>query len=58
MVRSLWQESFIPVMIVFLAIFMGLFYVQYEVNLEAEQEIVIKIPSTSEQTADVEDAIA
>ncbi|MDQ6983744.1 MAG: hypothetical protein Q9M44_03420, partial [Ghiorsea sp.] len=55
MKSSLWQESFIPVMIVFLAIFVGLLYVKYEVNLESEQVIVINIPSSSQDAADIEE---
>ena len=43
MTRALWQESFIPVVLVVLAIALSLLFVQYEVAQESDRAIVIVI---------------
>lgn len=54
--RSLWQESFVPVMLVVLAIFVSLLFVQYQVVQEADRAIVITIADNpNADTPDGED---
>lgn len=43
MKRSLWQESFVPVVLVVLAIFVSLLFVQYKVVEETDHAVVIEI---------------
>ncbi len=54
MKKSLWQESFVPVMLVVLAIALGLLFVEYKVNQEADLAIVIDIPAVVD-TGDVDE---
>ena len=42
--RSLWQESFVPVMLIVLLASVGLMFVEYRVSQEADIAVVIDIP--------------
>jgi len=54
MSRSLWQESFVPVVLVVLSIFLSLLFVQYEVARETNQATVIVIADNATNTDSVD----
>jgi len=55
MKRSLWQESFVPVMLVVLAIFVSLLFAQYEAAKDADRAIEIVIEDSGQKDVEAPD---
>lgn len=60
MKRSLWQESFVPLTLVVLAIFISLLFVRYEVAQDTDRAIVIVIEDNGQniESPDSEEGVA